>query len=228
MNWRWMVGLRQWSGNEGPVIPMEVTWFSTTKEGCSKIKTMLTVFFDWEGVVHHNTLLQAKQWIRSTTSVFSVGWNAWLKWPQLHATGDWRLHHDNAPTHPVRLVQFLVKHQITQVTQPPDSPDLVCCDFWLFLKLKSPLKGKRFQTVNKIQENMTGQLIASGRTVWGPKIPTLKGTEASFSYAQCFLYLVSSSINVYFSHSMAEYFLDRPGMKTIPRRLWFNYKHLDE
>ena len=32
--------------------------------------------------------------------------------------------------------------------------------------------------------------------VWGPKVPTLKGTEVSLSYVQCFLYLVSSSINV--------------------------------
>ena len=37
-----------------------------------------------------------------------------------------------------------VKHQIIQVTQAPYSPDLVPCDFWLFPKLKSPLKGKRF------------------------------------------------------------------------------------
>ena len=37
---------------------------------------------------------------------------------------------------------------------------------------------------------------AVGRAVWGPKVPTLKGTEASLSYVQCFLYLVSSSINV--------------------------------
>ena len=36
----------------------------------------------------------------------------------------------------------------------------------------------------------------AGRTVWGPKVPTLKGTEGSVSYVQCFLYLVSSSINV--------------------------------
>ena len=35
----------------------------------------------------------------------------------------------------------------------------------LFPKLKSPLKGKRFQEVNEIQENITGQLIAIGRTV---------------------------------------------------------------
>ena len=30
----------------------------------------------------------------------------------------------------------------------------------------------------------------------GPKVPTLKGTDTSLSCAQCFLYLVSSSINV--------------------------------
>ena len=58
-------------------------------------------------------------------------------------------------------------------------------DFWLFPKLKSPLKGKRFQTVDGIQENMTGQLMVIGRPVWGPKVPTLKATEIS-----CILYLL--------------------------------------
>ena len=58
-----------------------------------------------------------------------------------------------------------MKHQITQVTQPPYSPDLAPCDFGLFPELKSPLKGKRFQTINEIQENTMGQLMAMGRTV---------------------------------------------------------------
>ena len=39
-------------------------------------------------------------------------------------------------------------------------PDPAPCDLWLFPKLNSPLKGKRFQTVDEIQENMTGQLMA--------------------------------------------------------------------
>ena len=47
----------------------------------------------------------------------------------------------------------------------PYSPDLAPCNFWLFPKLKSPLKGKSFQTIDEIQENMTGQLMATGRTV---------------------------------------------------------------
>ena len=73
----------------------------------------------------------------------------------------------------------------------PLQPRLAPCDFWLFPKLKSPLKGKGFQTIDEIQENMTGQLMVIGWTVWGPNVPTLKGTEVSLSYVQCFLYLVS-------------------------------------
>ena len=93
---------------------------------------------------------------------------------------------------------FLVKHQITQVTRLPYSPDLEPCDPWLFPKLKSPLKGKRFWTIDGIQENTMGQLMVTGRTVWGPQVPTLKGTEASLSCVQCCLYLASSSINSVF------------------------------
>ena len=68
----------------------------------------------------------------------------WFRRLQLRATGDWQLHHDNVPAHTSCLAQsFLAKHQIIQVIQPPYSPDLVLCNFWLFPKLKSPLKGKR-------------------------------------------------------------------------------------
>ena len=47
----------------------------------------------------------------------------------------------------------------------PHSPDLEPCDFWLFPKLKSPLKGKRFQAVNESRANIMGQLMVLGRTV---------------------------------------------------------------
>ena len=66
----------------------------------------------------------------------------------------------------------------------PYSPDLVNCIYCLFPKLKSPLKGKRFQTIAEIQENMMEQLMGMGRIVWSPKVLTLKGTEASLSYVQ--------------------------------------------
>ena len=117
--------------------------------------------------------------------------SGWFRRLQLWAAGDWQLHHSNTPAHSSHLMQsILVKHQITQVTQPSYNPDLEPCDFWLFSKLKSPLKGKRFQTINEIQENTMGQLMAIWRTVWGPSVPTLKGTEVSLSFVQCFLHLL--------------------------------------
>ena len=63
------------------------------------------------------------------------------------------------------------------------------------------------QTIDEIRENTTGQLMAIGRTGWGP---TLKGTEASLSCVQCFLCLVSSSANACFSWRAAGDLLDRP------------------
>ena len=39
----------------------------------------------------------------------------------------------------------------------PYSSDLTPCDFWLFLKLKSSLKGKRFQNIIEIQEKTMGK-----------------------------------------------------------------------
>jgi hypothetical protein len=37
--------------------------------------------------------------------------------------------------------------------QPPYSPNLAPCDFWLFSKLKMGLRGRRFATVDDIKEN---------------------------------------------------------------------------
>ena len=44
--------------------------------------------------------------------------------------------------------------------QPPYSPDLSPCDFFLFPKLKFHLKGRHFGTVDNIQKVVTDQLRA--------------------------------------------------------------------
>jgi len=41
---------------------------------------------------------------------------------------------------------------------PPYSPDLAPADFFLFFKLKFTLKGRRFQTIEEIQENAVREL----------------------------------------------------------------------
>ena len=146
---------------------------------------------------------QVEQWICSRFCVklehSSAKLCGWFRGPQLCTTGDLHLHHDNTATHASRLMQsILAKHQITQVTQHPYSPDLAPCGFWLFPKLKSPLKGERFQTVDEIQENMMG--AADGN--W-ENHKRSQGTHFEGDWGVivlCTVFLVSSSINVSIFH----------------------------
>jgi histone-lysine N-methyltransferase SETMAR len=63
------------------------------------------------------------------------------------------LHHDNVPAHDVlRVREFLAKNSITTMDHPPYSPDLAPCDFWLFPKLKTALKGQIFTALSDIQQ----------------------------------------------------------------------------
>jgi hypothetical protein len=45
----------------------------------------------------------------------------------------------------------LAKKSIRKLDHPPYSPDLDTCDFWLFPKLKTALKGHRFSDIADIQ-----------------------------------------------------------------------------
>ena len=87
-----------------------------------------------------------------------VDWDCVVCDRRIHKRAD-QLHHDNAPAHCTALVQaFLAKHRITQVCQPPYSPDFPPCDLWLFQTLKLPLKGWRFvnATVTQYTSSVNG------------------------------------------------------------------------
>jgi transposase len=56
-------------------------------------------------------------------------------------------------------VQKLNTCNIPVVRQAPYSPDMAPCDFWLFPKLKMPLKGTRFESREDIMRNAMAQLI---------------------------------------------------------------------
>jgi histone-lysine N-methyltransferase SETMAR len=105
----------------------------------SNVKVLLTVFFDSRGVLHHEYATQCQ----TVTKEYYEG----CKRLDLWAAKTWQLHHDNAPAHSSHLIQgFLTKHNIPMILQAPYSPDMASCDFWLFPKLKIPLKGKRFES----------------------------------------------------------------------------------
>jgi hypothetical protein len=50
--------------------------------------------------------------------------------------------------------QFLAEKGISAMDHPPYSPDLVPADFWLFPKLKSVVRGKRFSDVEQIKSSV--------------------------------------------------------------------------
>ena len=62
-------------------------------------------------------------------------------------------HHDNAPVHSALSIrQFCAKYQMTVLSCPPYSPDLTPCDFFLFPKLKSVIKGHHFDIIDDIKQ----------------------------------------------------------------------------
>ena len=64
-----------------------------------------------------------------------------------------------APANSSLLIRnFLTKHEMMLVPQPPYSPDLAPVDFLLFNKLKSILEGWQFESVQVIKENLLAEL----------------------------------------------------------------------
>lgn len=120
----------------------------------SPMKLLLTVFFDCRGVVHHEFLpygqtvnkeyyLEVMKRLRESVR---------RKRPQLWADQSWILHHDNAPAHTAHIVtDFLAKRGTTVLCQPPYSPDLAPCDFFLFYRMKSAMKGNRYSTIEELK-----------------------------------------------------------------------------
>jgi hypothetical protein len=71
----------------------------------------------------------------------------------------WMLCHDNAPCHiAVSINEFVAEKSIPVVPQPPYSPDLSTCDFFLFFRLKNHLKGRHLGTLDNIQNSVTDKL----------------------------------------------------------------------
>lgn len=133
------------------------------RQSRSKIKVMLTVFFDHRGVVHSEFLPTGQ----TVNKEYYLGVMRRLreavrqKRPELWRDNSWILHHDNAPSHTALILrEFLSKNSTHVAPQPPYSPDLAPCDFWLFAKLKRPLRGNRFESIEEIKRESVNALKA--------------------------------------------------------------------
>ena len=94
----------------------------------SNVKVLLTVFFDCNGVRHHDFLPQghmvSKEYYLEVKSRLLEAISQ--KRIELWKNRSWILHHDNAPAHTTMFVQeFLAKNKTVIITQPSYSPSLV-------------------------------------------------------------------------------------------------------
>ena len=124
----------------------------------SKFKAMLIVFFDIQGIV-------MAEWVPSSQMVNQQYYIEVLT--KLHERvrrkrrelwrNRWILHQDNAPAHNILFMkQLLANRNITVLEHPPCSPDLAPCNFYLFPKIKSALKGTHFVSVRKCESKSCG------------------------------------------------------------------------
>jgi len=124
----------QWSTSSSPRL-------KKAQQVKFSMKNMLIAFFDIEELVYHEFVPTGqtvnKEFYKTVLQCLrdAVRRDCPEKW----RSGNWILHHDNAPAHrAVTTNEFLAKHNIPSLPQPPYSPDLAPCDF-LFTQLKKTM-----------------------------------------------------------------------------------------
>ena len=127
----------------------------------SKVKVMLVVLFDIQGIVHFEFLPQG-QTVKQTVYkdiLWCLVRSVHVKMQSLWEAHAWMLHCDYAPAYTaLSICQFLAKRNIATLEHPLYSSNLAPCDFFLFSKIKSVLKGTHFSAIDSIQMATTMQL----------------------------------------------------------------------
>ena len=77
----------------------------------------------------------------------------------LWKSNTWLLYHNNAPAHTTFSIRmFLADKNISVLEQPPYSPDLAPCNFFLLPKVKHIIKGTHFSSTDAIKYALTKEL----------------------------------------------------------------------
>ena len=137
--------------------PVEACWLSQIQEGKTEQihpQTFDDPFFDSTGTIYMHWVSTGqtvnKEYYVEVLREFRKRFHR--KRPALFTSGQWHFHEDNALVHNSILVtEYLTKMGIKTVPQPPYSPDLAPCDFWLFPKLRDC----RYEKIEEMKEAVT-------------------------------------------------------------------------
>jgi len=109
----------------------------------SRVKTMLVIFLDWQGVIH-------KEFVPKGENINAVYYKGVMERLLnrvrrvrlgICESSGWFLLHDNAPSHNTTIIkQFLVQQKVTVHDHPPYSPDLAHADYFVPTS-EIPLEG---------------------------------------------------------------------------------------
>ena len=158
-----------------------------------------------------STLLQAKQLMRSTTSIFFVSWEMQYD-EKCHSYGSY----GQLVIGSLIMTLCLLVHHVScrafwQSLKSPRWLSPTTVQIWHFTtsgfsqNQKYLFKGRNFRPSmrfrkiwqgiwwlfkKRISQSVLNSRRDIGRTVWGPKVDILNKTEASLSYVQYFLYLL--------------------------------------
>ncbi|GFU31177.1 putative mariner transposase [Trichonephila clavipes] len=126
----------------------------------SKFKAMLIFFFDINSIV-------MTEWVPEGQTVNQTYYLSVLvtlrervckKWPELWKNNSCILHQDKTPIHNALSVKrYLTDKRILVLEHAPYAPDLAPCDFF-FPKIKSALKGTRFESMEAVKQK-TAELL---------------------------------------------------------------------
>jgi hypothetical protein len=144
-----------WVYGYNPETKTQLLQWKTTCSPRTKRHTKFGASRQWcwqfSSIIEASFIISMHQMIKLLTIVLhrSSPLAAWCNPAQATCVvrDDWQLQHDNAPAHSYHLVQnFLPNHQISQVPQPPNSPNTTLSEFLTFPKVKCYWRGIGFKT----------------------------------------------------------------------------------
>jgi len=130
----------------------------------SKIKVMLLAFYGSEGIIHHEYAPDGEQLTRNSTwRSCDVCVNQFAEKDRKNGGMATESCTTTMRPHTLPILCSIFWPNTCRVwpktVQPPYSPDLAPCDFFLFLRLKKVLIGHRFEATEDIKRNSTKTLL---------------------------------------------------------------------